>query len=169
MTMDESTGQKSNAGLLFRTLAVFALAGPPVGGLSIIPVLLLMDSAEKGPVSRDGLPLNGPPSFDAIMEPVAAGVWIMALSYPFGLIPAVITGLVCGSIVQRTRSLPFSTAICSALVIAGLLVAVIIVLDRTSQGLSGPLLVHQALLMFAWPSLAAALVCTWIVRRRWLN
>lgn len=180
--MDEAGRQKSSKGLFFRTLSVFALAGPPFGGLAIIPLIPLIDFIEKvttqtgpvpdtGPVSmsRDGLPSNNTSLFETIMEPVAAVIWIVVFSYPFGLIPALVTGLVCASVVGRTRSLPFRTAIGSAVAIAGLLVAAIILLDRTSPGLSRPLPVLQALLMFVWPSLAATLVCTWIVRRRWLN
>lgn len=119
----------------------FALVGPPVGALTLTPLLLL------GEVEKHGF------SFES-----AFYLWLLTtiFAYIFGLIPALLTGMIRGAF--YTCGDGWSTTIGIGLV--GLFLSILFggtIYDESSS-------IAALLIMFGIPGLVAGIVCSIIYR-----
>lgn len=119
----------------------FALVGPPVGALTLTPLLLL------GEVEKHGF------SFES-----AFSLWLLTtmFAYIFGIIPALLTGMIHGAFHKRCDG--WSAAIGIGLV--GLFLSILFggtIYDESSS-------IAALLIMFGMPGLVAGIVCSIIYR-----
>ncbi|WP_386077960.1 hypothetical protein ACFIOZ_12180 [Vreelandella sp. F11] len=115
----------------------FALVGPPVGALTLTPLLLL------GEVEKHGF------SFQS-----AFYLWLLTtiFAYIFGIIPALLTGLIRGALHKCSDSWIAAIGIGIVGLFLSILFGGTIYYDSTS--------IATLLIMFGMPGLVAGIVCT---------
>lgn len=139
------------------TLATFVLAGPPIGALIIVTPALVGLAGDAGP--DPGANSTSMQSFVGLL------VFSVSLSYVLGGVQALLTGLALAAAVFRRGTVGVRDTLTAALGASAIASAVILLSlrsDPASEGEAGTAVMVLALSLL---SLAAALVCRWLLAR----
>jgi hypothetical protein len=148
-----ASAPRRSTGRLFAILTVFALAGPPIGGLAVSATLALLAAA-----SHLGAGRWGDVGTTLLIGTLFGAIYGLPIAYFVGILPAAAVGLAVALWDRRKGLLSWRIALAAALVPWLFLASRAGSLVDTDDGTR----IWQASVLIA--SLAASIACWWLAR-----